>query len=265
MWEGIDEPLPDGNWDGRRRVAGAVLPDRQPGAARARPAPSSTRSATSSSAAARRGGRGRLRPAGAALRARLPAVRLPLAGDQPAHGRVRRRRRTAGCASRSRCSARDARGVAGRPADDGADLRHRLGRGRPDAGRRAARWRRRSRTRALRRSTCRPGRSPPRERPAFGRSLPDAVRRRDPQPARRPHDRGRRDLVVRRRELDPDGRPRRPVRARPGAPLRPDRGRCTPPSSRTTTARARLAAALAGRAAQAADRPLATDRSRGSS
>ena len=52
--------------------------------------------------------------------------------------------------------------------------------------------------------------------------LPDAVRRRDPQPAGRPDDRGRRDLVVRRRELDPDGRPRRPLRARPSASLRPD-------------------------------------------
>ena len=37
-------------------------------------------------------GDGRLRPAGAPLRARLPAVRVPVAGDQPPHRRLRRRR-----------------------------------------------------------------------------------------------------------------------------------------------------------------------------
>ena len=95
--------------------------------------------------------------------------------------------------------------------------------------------------------------------------LPDAVRRRDPQPARRAHHRGRRDLVVRRRELDPAGRPRRPLRHRPRPPLRPDRGPCTPRSSRTTTARARRGRCRGGPAA-ASRRPAGpTGPSRGSS
>ena len=156
MWEGMDEPLPDGNWDGRRGLSGALLP-RQPDA---------RTSSTGAELDAIRDefvgvgparGRGRLRPARAALRARLPAVRLPVAGDQPAYRRVRRRRRRP-AALPARGLARDARGVAGRPADDGADLGHRLGRGRPVAGGRARGGRRRSRRPARRRSTCRPDR-----------------------------------------------------------------------------------------------------------
>ena len=95
--------------------------------------------------------------------------------------------------------------------------------------------------------------------------VPDAVRRRDPQPHRRADDRGRRDLVVRRRELDPDGRPRRPVRARPRAPLRPvvDPARRARPGLRGPGGH--LAAAVAGRGS-ASRRPVArTARSRGSS
>ena len=97
-----------GQLAGRRPVTGALPRGRQPGAPRADP---------------RRDGhdprrvrrlrpprrRGRLRPARAALRPRLPALRVPLPGDQPADRRVRRRRRTAGCATRSRCSPRSAR------------------------------------------------------------------------------------------------------------------------------------------------------------
>ena len=56
--------------------------------------------------------------------------------------------------------------------------------------------------------------------------LPDAVRRPDPArggPSRRGgRDRGRRHLLARRRQLDPARGPRRPVRARPDPPLRPD-------------------------------------------
>ena len=52
--------------------------------------------------AARR--RGRLRPARGPHGARLPAVLVPLAADQPAHRRVRRRPRRAARASRSRSS-----------------------------------------------------------------------------------------------------------------------------------------------------------------
>ena len=74
---------------GRRAVAAALPRRRQPGAARADPTPTWPRSGSSSSrppGAPRR----RLRPARAALRARLPAVVVHLAAHQPAHRRVRR-------------------------------------------------------------------------------------------------------------------------------------------------------------------------------
>ncbi len=92
-------------------------------------------------------------------------------------------------------------------ADDGADLGHRLGRGRPDP-RRCARG-----GPSLRRRRCRSHRRLDRSGDRAGAAgvrtvLPDAVRRCDPQPARRPHHRGRCHLVLRRRQLHPAGRPR---------------------------------------------------------
>ena len=94
------------------------------------------------------------------------------------------------------------------------------------------------------------------ERPAFGRSYQtpyaDAIRNR----LGRADDRGRRDLVVRRRELDPDGRPRRPVRARPGAPVRPDVDAARRRRAGLRRAGRGVADAVAGRATQAADRSL---------
>ena len=70
-----------------------------------------------------------------------------------------------------------------------------------------------------------------------------------------PHDHRRRHLVLRRRQLDPDGRPRRPVRARPGPPLRP----VVDPARRRRAGLRRpgrgLADALARGPAQAAGRP----------
>ena len=80
------------------------------------------------------------------------------------------------------------------------------------------------------------------EKPAFGRSyqtpFADRIRHEVADAGRRAGDRGRRDLVVRRRQLDPAGRPRRPVRPRPRPPLRPACGRCTRRPSRTTAAAA---------------------------
>ena len=79
--------------------------------------------------------RGRLRLARAALRPRLPAVLLHLAADQPAHRRVRRLAREPAALS-DRGVPGDARGLAAAPADVGAHLGARLGRGRHHARRR---------------------------------------------------------------------------------------------------------------------------------
>ena len=73
------------------------------------------------------GRRGRLRLARAALRARLPAVELHLAADQPAQRRLRRHAREPAALSAGGVR-RDARGLAGRQADLGAHLGARLGR-----------------------------------------------------------------------------------------------------------------------------------------
>ncbi len=60
------------------------------------------------------------------------------------------------------------------------------------------------------------------ERPGVRAVVPDAVRRRDPQPHRRRDHRGGRHLVLRRRQLADHGRASRPVRPRPGSPVRPE-------------------------------------------
>ena len=184
MWEGIDEPLRRGQLGGRRARR------------RCPTGPASTRCRASSTlddldeikerVRRRRaaGGRGRLRPARAALRARLPAVVVHLAADQPAHRRVRRRRWRTGCATRSRCSTRCARsGRRDKPmtvrisatdwVEGGIDA--------DDAVEIAARVRA---TPAPTRSTCRPARSTPDERPAFGRSYQTPYADRDPQRGR---------------------------------------------------------------------------------
>ncbi len=69
-----------------------------------------------------------------------------------------------------------------------------------------------------------------------------------------PIDRGRGDLVVRRRQLAPARRAGRP-RARSGGPTSTTRtGPCTPPLTRSTPAGVRLAGAVRRRPAQAPDR-----------
>src|SRR6266702_2048983 len=169
------------------------------------------------------GGAVRLRPARAALRARLPAVLLPVPADQPAHRPLRRvDGRPAPLPARG--VRRDPRGVAAGPADDGADLGHRLVRGRRGGGggrrdRAGVRRARRGRHRRVHRAGGQRGAA------GLRPQLPDAVRGPDPQrdrpQVRRGGDRGRRDLLLRRRELADPGRPGRPVRARPHPPVRP--------------------------------------------
>ena len=108
---------------GRGRPVAAALPaGGQPGPARA-DARGPGRDQAAVRRAAARAARGRLRPARAALRARLPAVLVHLAADQPAHRRVRRRRWRAGCATRSRCSRAMRAVVAAGPADDACGSR----------------------------------------------------------------------------------------------------------------------------------------------
>ena len=211
-------------------------------------------------------GRGRLRPARAALRARLPAV---VASSR----RVTNRRtdeyggdaRRTGCASRSRCSTA-MRAVW--PADKPMTVRISATdwvEGGIDARGRASRSRARSRRPAPTPSTSPPARS----RPTSGRrsaaryQTPYADRIRNE--ARHPDDRGRRDLVVRRRQLDHARRPRRPVRARPRAPLRPALDPARRRRAGLRRARRRLARPVARPAADRR-RPVApTARDRGCS
>ena len=86
--------------------------------------------------------------------------------------------------------------------------------------------------------------------------LPDAVRRRDPQQPAHPDDRGRRDLLGRRREHDRALRTRRSLCPGPGPPLRPqlDPPRRARPGLRR--ARCAVAVAVAPGPPQAADRPV---------
>ena len=79
------------------------------------------------------------------------------------------------------------------------------------------------------------GQVSPDQRPAYGRSLPDAVRRPDPPRGGHPGDRGRRDLQLRRRQHDHPRGPRRPLRARAPAPVGFRTGPCTPPPSKEST------------------------------
>ena len=217
MWEGIDEPLPDGNWP-------VMAPSPLPYSPRNQVPRAMTREDMDARAVRIRGGgsgcgRGRVRPARAALRARLPAVVVPVAGDE--HPRRRLRRIAGGAravpAGGVRCVPRD---LARRQADERADLRDRLGPGRLSPRRGggvradAARARMRHRRRVL-------GSGHAARASGVRAQLPDPVRRPDPQRGRDPHDRRRRDLELRRRQHDHRRRPRRHVRAGAAAPVRP--------------------------------------------
>ena len=125
------------------------------------------------------GGGGRLRHARTALRARLSALEFHHAADQPPHRRVRRvAREPVALPARGLC--RHARGLARRAADVGANLGHRLGRGRHQ--RRRRRGRRPGVRRRRRRHRARVDRTDLGRRHAGLRPhVPDAVQRPDSQ------------------------------------------------------------------------------------
>ena len=88
MWEAMDEPLADGNWE-------VIGPSALPYGEGCHVPREMTRADMDEVVAdfverSRACRRGRLRPGRAARGARLPAVLVPLAGLEPAHGRVRR-------------------------------------------------------------------------------------------------------------------------------------------------------------------------------
>ena len=196
MWEGMDSPLPDGNWE----VCG---PSPIPYAAASQtPRELTVAELRGDTGPVRRGGpgrgAGRLRPARTALRARLPALVFPVPADQPAYRPVRRiAGRTAPLSARG--LRRDPRGVARGPADDRPDLGDRLAPGRP--GHRRHRGDRPRVRRAWRGRHRRVDRAGGQRREACLRpQLPDAIRGPDPErdrpEVRDRGDRGRRDLVL---------------------------------------------------------------------
>ena len=234
LWEGEDEPLRRRQLAADRAVAAAVPAGRQPGPARD--------DARGHGRGARRLRAPPTRRADEAgfdllelhMAARLPAVVVPLAADQRARRRVR------GPEDRARFPLEVfAACRAVWPAEKPMSRAHL---GATDWCRRRLRRRRRGRVRApaasrpaATSSTSRPARSRPTSSPAYGRSLPDAVRRPDPPRGGHPGDRGRRDLQLRRRQHD------HPRRAAPTCARSPARtcttrtGRCTPPPTREST------------------------------
>ena len=100
-------------------------------------------------------------------------------------------------------------------------------------GRRRDRPRLRRARRRRDRRLDRPGRG--RRTPRVRALVPDAVRRPDPQRHRRPGHRGRRDLLLGRRQLPAPGGPRGPVRPRPAPTSTTRTGPCTRRPSRATT------------------------------
>ena len=196
----------------------------------------------------------RLRPARAALRARLPALLVPLPADQPAHRRVRRQPREP-AALPARGLRRHARGVAGAQAPDGRASRP------PTGSRAASTWTTRCEiaqafqdagAAAIDVST---GQVTPDERPrSAGRTRRRSPTRSATGSASRPSPSAIISLLGR-RQLHRPGRARRPLRGRPSPPLRPQLDPARRGRAGLRRARGAVADALARRPPQAADRP----------
>ena len=86
MWDGIDQPLEDGNWEVIAPLRRGLRRRLPPARAR-RPGPTGPGASADFVAAAERAACGRVRPDRSARGARLPALVLPVPGRQHAHRR----------------------------------------------------------------------------------------------------------------------------------------------------------------------------------
>ena len=171
MWEGMDEPLTTGTWP----VCGPSPLPYAPGLSQMprELTVAEMRQILAQFVASGAGRRpGRVRPARAALRARVPAVVVHLAGVESADGRVRRLAGWAAAVSAGGVR-RGALGVAGAQAHDRADLGVRLGAGRHHRSRgRDDRRRVRGRGRGRHRRVDGPGDARTSSQPSAGRTRP---------------------------------------------------------------------------------------------
>ena len=218
LWEGDHVPLED-PWEVMAPSALPYFPESPVPREMDRAAMDEVRDQFVAAAAAGRGGG--VRPAGGPHGPRLPAVVVPLAADQPAHRRVRRR------PGRARASfpleVFDAcRAVW--PADKPMSARISATdwyAGRLHRRRCGRHWRRCWPSTACDLVDVSTGQVWPDQKPAYGRSY------QTPFADRIRHEVGIATMAVgaissvRRRQHDHPRRPRRPVRARPPAPLRP--------------------------------------------
>ena len=197
-WEGTDIPLDDGEWERlarrRSRTGPTLPPPREMTRGRHEVRPRRFRSRDEDGSA------GRLRHDRAALRTRISAFELSHAGEQPAHGRVRRIAREPAALSAWRCSTPCApsglrtsrcRYACRRPTGSTTDSRRRVGRSRESVRERGCRHHSRF------------DRSDGQRRKAGLRtSLPDAVQRSHSQRSSRADDRRRQRHRRRSGELD---------------------------------------------------------------
>ena len=257
-WEGDDQPLDDGNWplisaspqqyldgvsDWSRAMTRADMDRVRDDFVRAR--------------ALRR--RGRLRLAGAALRARLPAVELHLAADQPAHRRVRRLAgEPAALSARSvprrcaRCGPQDLPMSVRISAHDWVE-----GGITPDDAVEIARAFKAAGADMI---DCSSGQVSKKQKPVYGRMYQTPFADRIRNEAGIADHRGGRDLRGRPRQQHHRRRPRRPVRGGAAAPGQPGldaasrRPRSASPTStgRSSTARPRCSSSATSSARRAA-------------
>ena len=215
-WEGIDQPLNEGNWP---VISASALPytnSNQVPRAMTRADMDRVKSRFRRRDEARR--RDRFRHHRVALRARLSAVELPVAADEPSHRRIWRLAREQ-CALSAGGIPRHPRGLAAGQTDLGAPVVSRLDRWRQYAGRRRHLC---QDVQGCRRRSCRllvgtgveggkAGLWPPLSNAVFGQA---------PQRSRHRDRRRRRHFGSRSRELDHRRWPRGPLRHRPSAPRR---------------------------------------------